>query len=306
MNFLDNIFIKLIIYINGLHNILDKCCKNKPFLRIMRIHLPIPYLLIFTPILWVICSSIKETHHSLKYLSIFLLLSLFARSIGCIINDILDKNIDKNCSRTKDRPLASEQISIKNALILLFFLLILLISIAKIFLSDKALFISLMFGPLIFIYPITKRFCNYPQIFLGFIFNLGVWPAWITIRNDFNFIPFLLYIASVCWTIGYDIIYAHQDYDDDLKLGYGSIVTATGESVEHIIIFFYRICFLCLVTAGIHQNAGFIFYIFIFLSGYILYWQVENFDFNNQKNSGALFRINAIFAILSSLGFIFS
>ena len=92
------------------------------------------------------------------------------RSAGCILNDIIDKKFDKKVERTKNRPIASEKISITlgliYTLILCFCALLVLINFNKL-----TIILALASIPFAFAYPLIKRFTYWPQLFLGITFN---------------------------------------------------------------------------------------------------------------------------------------
>ncbi len=115
---------------------------------------------------------LESSLFELKSFLIVLIGSILVRSCGCVINDISDYKFDKLVSRTKDRPIASGEISLKEAWIFFFitasFCLSLLIFVPKI-----TLYISMIIAVFIIIYPLTKRFLKAPQFFLGITFGSG-------------------------------------------------------------------------------------------------------------------------------------
>ena len=93
----------------------------KIFIQLTRLNRPIGYMLLFWPCSWGL--SLALLHHDTDfskffyYLILFFLGSLLMRSAGCIVNDIVDKDIDLKVSRTKDRPLPSGKTTVMNAMI---------------------------------------------------------------------------------------------------------------------------------------------------------------------------------------------
>tara|TARA_Y100000590_G_C15555466_1_gene952622 strand:- start:437 stop:1129 length:693 start_codon:yes stop_codon:yes gene_type:complete len=137
------------------------------------------------------------------------------RSSGCIINDIVDINIDNKISRTKNRPLTSKKITIAEAIILLIVLLALSFLILLQF-KYVTIIAGLFSFPLIVLYPFMKRFTYWPQFFLGLIFGWGVILVSYQFYNTLNINFILLYIGCIFWTLGYDTIYAYQDKKEDV------------------------------------------------------------------------------------------
>ena len=143
------------------------------FIQITRLNRPIGYLLLFWPCLWgltLVYDSSISINIYIFYIILFFLGSLFMRSAGCIVNDISDKNFDKKVERTKNRPIASGEMSIKIA----FFYVIVLCGLALMVLinfNNITILLALASMPLAFTYPLMKRFTYWPQLFLGITFN---------------------------------------------------------------------------------------------------------------------------------------
>ena len=150
------------------------------------------------------------------------------RSVGCIINDIWDRDIDKQVERTRHRPLASAELSLQKALLLLIALLLIAFFIL---LQLPVAVWYLAFASLIpvAIYPAMKRITWWPQLFLGMAFNWGALMGWVAVIGTIEPATIALYISGVFWTLGYDTIYAHQDKVDDAKIG----VKSSGAKMHH-------------------------------------------------------------------------
>ena len=150
------------------------------------------------------------------------------RSAGCIINDLVDINIDKNILRTANRPLASNKISKTEAIIYLLFLLFL-----GFFLLLQFNFFSLLIGvsslPFIILYPFMKRCTHWPQLILGIVFSWGVLIVSVQFLNSFNLNFVILYFGCIFWTLAYDTIYAYQDREEDIINGIKSTAVLLGD-----------------------------------------------------------------------------
>ena len=191
------------------------------FIELTRLKKPIGYMLLYWPWLWgltLVYDFNNEIYTYTKYLVFFLLGSILMRSAGCIVNDIVDKKFDKKVERTKNRPIASGQISTKLALlytlVLCFFAFLVLINF-----NLLTIILALASMPLAFTYPLMKRFTYWPQLFLGITFNYGLILAWASINNDISITPILFYFGAIFWTLGYDTIYGYQDIKDDEIIG---------------------------------------------------------------------------------------
>lgn len=189
--------------------------------RLMRIPAPTGYILCYLPAMFGLMLAYEEPAN-LVYIPIFLLASIVVRAAGCIINDIFDRDFDQKVIRTKARPLASKQLSLKKALIILSFLLIASLALL-LTLTKTAIIIGFICFILFTLYPLMKRFTYFPQVFLGFTFNLGSLIAYAAIKDDLSINAIILYSACGFWTVAYDTIYAFMDIEDDLAIGVKSM-----------------------------------------------------------------------------------
>lgn len=136
--------------------------------------------------------------------------SVTSRAAGCIVNDYLDRDVDRNVERTKDRPLASGKVTNKEAFALTFANLTGGLIVLT-HLPLPVLGITMGFVGLAGLYPLAKRYTNYPQLVLGVVFNSGIIISSLTMSLSTPLgmmIP--LYISGICWTLIYDTIYAFQ------------------------------------------------------------------------------------------------
>ncbi len=166
------------------------------------------------------------------------------RSAGCIWNDWLDRDLDKKVARTKNRPVASGRISSASALSVLLCLLLLSASLLLL-LPVHALWVLLLIIPGSALYPMMKRWVDAPQLWLGLTFNAGVWVPWLALHGPHNLMmPTVLYCGCICWTLGYDTVYALQDIQDDEKTGIRSLAFGKGQSRWNNFVLFLLLLFL--------------------------------------------------------------
>ena len=171
----------------------------KIFINLTRLNKPIGFLLLFWPCSWGLTYAYNldgNLYIFFYYMFLFFLGSILMRSAGCIFNDIVDKDFDKQVQRTKQRPIASNKISIKRALAYVFILCILAFLIL---LQFNALTIILGLGSmfLAFSYPFMKRLTYWPQLFLGITFNYGLVLAWISVSNDISLVTIVFYLSLI-------------------------------------------------------------------------------------------------------------
>ncbi|MBK2296306.1 4-hydroxybenzoate octaprenyltransferase [Francisella philomiragia] len=249
--------------------------KFKAYIMLMRLHRPIPILLI----LWPTLTALVLASHGIpdiKYLIIFTIGVVVMRTVGCIVNDIADIDFDKYVERTNTRPLTSGKLSVKNALYLCLaltivaFICVLFLNLYTILLSFVALFLAVL-------YPFCKRFFAIPQLILGLAFNFGIFMAFSAIENQIPLEAWIFYLSTICWTIAYDTIYALADRDFDLEIGIKSSAVLFGDKVFKYIFLFNFISLILLITLGIYLSFNIIFYIgvvisaFLFIRNYFLY-----------------------------------
>ena len=218
------------------------------------------------------------------------------RTAGSIFNDIVDKDFDKKVKRTKKRPIASGEISVFNALILV----ILLCLLAFIILLQFN-FLTVMLGIssmiLAFSYPFMKRITYWPQLFLGLTFNWGIIMGWSSITNGISIEPIILYLGAIFWTLGYDTIYGLQDIQDDEIIG----IKSTSIKFKNNVKFFVGICYtLCvLFILGLFFMMEINKYILLLSILFIinLIYQIKSFKIENSKTCLNAFKLNNLVGI---------
>jgi 4-hydroxybenzoate polyprenyltransferase len=270
--------------------------KLAPYFRLMRLHQPVGIFLLLWPCL-ISLNMANNGVFNLKLTIIFILGSIFMRSAGCIINDIVDYDIDKKVARTKERPIASGELNLSQCLKLLIILLV-LSSILLLFLNKLAIIISLSSMILVLIYPFCKRFTYWPQLILGLTFNVGTLIAWAAVRGKIDLPAILLYIGCIFWTLGYDTIYAHQDIKDDLKIGVKSTAIKFGNKTEKYLNMFYTVTITMFAFAGNLVNIGHYYNAFLILPIIILFWQIKTLEINDPSNCARRFKSNILVGLI--------
>ncbi len=144
------------------------------------------------------------------------------------------------------------------------------------------------------IYPFCKRFTYWPQLILGFTFNIGVLIAWVAVRETITLPAIFLYIGCIFWTLGYDTIYAHQDLKDDLKLGLKSTAIKFGDKTEKYLNAFYTITITMFAFAGNLAKVGHYYTPLLTIPVIILFWQVKTLEINDPANCARRFKANIL------------
>ena len=271
------------------------------FIELTRLNKPIGYMLLFWPCVWgltLVYDFNSEINTYFKYIIFFLLGSILMRSAGCIINDITDKKFDQKVERTKNRPIASEKISIKlallYALVLCFCAFLILINF-----NLFTIVLALASMPFAFSYPLMKRFTYWPQLFLGITFNYGLVLAWISINNSISFTPILFYIGAIFWTLGYDTIYGYQDIKDDEIIGIKSTSIKFKNNPKTFLTLCYSFLLISLILIGVLMNFSNIFYLFLIIPFcHLFFYQINFININKPEECLKIFRSNNILGLI--------
>jgi len=277
------------------------------FIDLIRLKKPIGFMLLFWPCSWGLTLAYDfstQLNNYFFYLILFFLGSVLMRSAGCIVNDILDKEFDKKVFRTKDRPIASNQISIKlgifYVIILCFLALLVLLNF-----NSFTIFLALGSMPLAFTYPLMKRFTYWPQLFLGITFNYGLILGWTAIKGQIDFVPIIFYLGAIFWTLGYDTIYGYQDIKDDEIIGLKSTSIKFKSNPHKFLIICYSVFLLNLLITGLFMELNNFYYlVFMVIFLQIFYFQLKKLDIKNNIKCLTIFKSNNILGFLVFFGLI--
>ena len=218
-----------------------------PLLRLARLDRPIGTFLLLWPTLWALWIA-AEGFPGWHLLFVFTLGTLFTRSAGCIVNDVVDRGIDGSVERTRNRPLVLGQVTVMAALC---FMAILLFAALILVLTTNWLTVLLACGGAItaLIYPFMKRYTYMPQAILGLAFSFGTLMAFSATTGEVPQVAGLLMIANIIWTVAYDTEYAMVDRNDDLLLGLKSSAILFAE-LDKAAIATLQVLFLIIMYAA--------------------------------------------------------
>ena len=273
----------------------------KLFIDLTRLKKPIGFMLLFWPCTWGLTLAYDFSsglNDYFFYLILFFLGSVLMRSAGCIVNDILDKEFDAKVYRTRERPVASGKVSIKNAI---YYALILCFLALLVLLKFNLFTIILALGsmPLAFTYPLMKRYTYWPQLFLGITFNYGLILGWTAIKGQIDLAPIIFYIGAIFWTLGYDTIYGYQDIKDDEIIGLKSTsIKFKGKAKKFLVL-----CYSCLMflffLGGYYMKFDFKYYILSILPIiHLFFYQTKIFNLNDPSSCLRAFKSNNFFGFI--------
>ncbi|WP_370339399.1 4-hydroxybenzoate octaprenyltransferase [Parvularcula marina] len=274
----------------------------QPYLRLMRADRPVGVWLLLIPCLW--GSLVARPHPTpapeiFGFWFLFLIGSFVMRSAGCIYNDIIDRDIDRQVERTAARPLASGRIKPAAAWVLLVFLC--LIGLAVLLqLGLPAIITGLCSLILVAGYPFMKRITWWPQAWLGLTFNWGVLVGAATLAGTIPVSAMMIYAAGIFWTLGYDTIYAHQDREDDALVGVKSSARRLGQHSATAIAAFFGLTLVLFAFALIAEDAlhGLPF---LLPAAIHFIWQIRKLDIEDPALCLKLFKSNVLTGILLTL-----
>lgn len=210
----------------------------RDYALLARFDRPIGWWLLFWPCSWGVLLAGGESRWGL--IAWLLVGSVAMRGAGCVLNDIVDADLDRRVARTASRPVASGRVSRKAAALWLLALCAVGV-IVLLQLRWQAQVVALGSVALVAAYPFMKRITWWPQAWLGLVFTWGALVGWIEIRSDQLGALLALYAGSIVWCIGYDTIYALQDREDDAIVGIRSSALRLGARVRSGVAAFYAL-----------------------------------------------------------------
>ena len=279
----------------------------KLFIDLVRLKKPIGFMLLFWPCAWGLTLAYdfsSNLENYFFYLILFFLGAVLMRSAGCIVNDILDKEFDKKVDRTKNRPIASNNVSVKVGLI---YSVILCVLALLVLLNFNIITIILALGsmPLAFTYPLMKRFTYWPQLFLGITFNYGLILGWTAVTGQISISPILFYFGAIFWTLGYDTIYGYQDIKDDEIIGLKSTSIKFKNNPYKFLTICYSVFLFILFIIGLLMDLNKLFYlIFLVIFLQMIYFQIKKLDIKENLNCLKIFKSNNLLGFLVFLSLV--
>lgn len=276
----------------------------RPYARLARFERPIGWWLLLLPGWWAIALaqvSMGGGMVNVKLLTLFLIGAIAMRGAGCTFNDIVDRDFDGKVERTRSRPIPSGQVTVAQAI--MFLVGLSLVGLAVLLqLSNTAIMFGIASLGLVAIYPFMKRFTYWPQIFLGLAFNWSALVGWAAVTGEVPASAWLMWLGGILWTLGYDTIYAHQDKEDDVRIGVKSTALKLGDASGKWLIGFFAGALILVDWAGWLAGAGPLFHIGVAGAAMHAVWQLTRLDINDPDNCLKMFRANRNFGLIVFAG----
>ena len=281
--------------------------SNQPtwqlIVKLLRWDKPTGRFILMVPALWSVFLAAEGTPPPLL-VGVIVLGSLVTSAAGCVVNDLWDRNIDPQVKRTRNRPLASRALSVRVGIIVLILALLCAWGLA-LFLNPLSFALCVLAVPVILLYPLAKRVFPVPQLVLAIAWGFAVLIPWAAVANELPLPAWILWLAVVLWTLGFDTIYAIPDREYDARLGVNSAALFFGDDIPRAIGFFYLGTWLLLVWLGAILTLAWPYWIALALAFIVWSRQVyQLLQYNSKpKLYGLLFRQNVLlgFGLLAGM-----
>jgi 4-hydroxybenzoate polyprenyltransferase len=266
---------------------------TRPYLRLARLDRPIGSWLLLLPCWWSVALAAVHagTRVDLWHVALFFVGAFAMRGAGCTWNDIVDRDLDRRVERTRSRPIPSGQVTVAAAAA--FLALQALVGLAVLLQFNRfTIYVGFASLAIVAIYPFMKRITYWPQIVLGLAFSWGALMGWPATFAQLDPPAVLLYAGAICWVIGYDTIYAHQDREDDALIGIKSTALLFGARTKPMLAASYALAVVLIALAGWRAGGGLVFALGLAAFALHLAWQVARLDIDDPVNCLALFKSN--------------
>jgi len=260
-----------------------------PYIKLCRINGLLGVWLTFWPCAWgaLLASSYSGRPPPSDVLTLLFCIFIgcaLLHSAACTINDIFDRHVDGLVERTKHRPLVTGAVSVRNAWAFLVFQVVCFLYVLT-WTNPTCMRIALSNLPLQFTYPLAKRYTYWTSGILGLTFGYGSLIGWSAVTGSLSWINVPLYLAGVCWAMGYDTIYSHQDMADDPRAGVKSTAILLQGKKPRAWLTALAIGFVALlIVTGIMLEATPAFYLTVLAAALHVGWQVSTVDLGNPSD----------------------
>lgn len=279
-------------------------------IRLLRWNKPEGRLILMIPALWAV-SLAARGYPPLPLVGVIVLGTLATSAAGCVVNDLWDRNIDPKVQRTRNRPLASRALSVQVGLVVALVAFLCAWGLA-LYLNPLTFWLCVLAVPVIIVYPLAKRLIPVPQLVLSIAWGFAVLISWSAVSCASAQAPtpclgiptWLLWGATVLWTLGFDTIYAMPDRDDDRRIGVNSSALFFGSYAPQAIGVFLAGTALLLAVLGSVMQLNWEFWVALVIASMGWMWQVYRLCQNTLSNAtyGKLFKQNVWLGFILLVG----
>ncbi len=226
-------------------------------IRLLRWDKPAGRFILMIPALWAVFLA-THAMPPIPLVGVIVVGTFATSAAGCVINDLWDRDIDPEVERTRDRPLASRALTIQTGI----FIAIIAFACAGVialYLNPLSFWLSVAAVPVIICYPLAKRVFPVPQLVLSIAWGFAVLISWSAAVAKLDTATWILWGATIVWTLGFDTVYSMSDREDDRRLGVNSSALFFGEYATNVvgIFFFLTAVFLGLLGIEMELHIGF-------------------------------------------------
>ncbi len=227
--------------------------------RLLRWHKPAGRLILMVPALWAVVLAADCGRPPALLVLIVVVGSIATSAAGCVVNDLWDRKIDPQVERTRNRPLANQTLSVRVGLVVAAVAFCCAWGLAA-YLTPLSYLLCVAAVPVIVLYPLAKRGFPMPQLVLAIAWGFGVLISWSALTGSLSPAAWLLWGATLLWTLGFDTIYALADRDDDRRIGLRSSALLFGKFAPQAVGLFFTGTALLLLQTGLQLGLGWPFY----------------------------------------------
>ncbi len=240
-------------------------------IRLLRWDKPAGRLILMIPALWAVFLA-AQGMPPIVLVGVIILGTLATSATGCVINDLWDKDIDPQVDRTKNRPLASRALSIKVGIII-FAIALCCAAVLAFYLNSLSFWLCVAAVPFIICYPLAKRVFPIPQLVLSLCWGFAVLISWSAVTGNINLATWLLWGATLAWTLGFDTVYAMSDREDDLKIGINSSAIFFGKYAPEAVGLFFLITVVLMAYLAVSLQLNLVFWLSLSAATLVWLWQ---------------------------------
>lgn len=226
----------------------------KTVIRLMRWDKPTGRLILMVPALWSLFLA-AEGQPDVLLLAVIICGSLATSAGGCVVNDLWDRNIDPQVERTRNRPLASRALTVKTGIGVAVVAFLCAIGFA-LYLNPLSILLCVLASPVIIFYPLAKRVFPVPQLVLAIAWGFAVLIPWSAVSGNLDMSAWLLWGATILWTLGFDTVYAIPDRKYDAQVGVNSSARFFGSRTPEVVGGLFMGTAALLLWLGVHRMLG--------------------------------------------------
>ncbi|MGB7415853.1 MAG: 4-hydroxybenzoate solanesyltransferase [Thermosynechococcaceae cyanobacterium] len=278
--------------------------QGKAIIKLLRWDKPTGRLVLMIPALWAVFLATQGSP-PIFLVVVIVLGSLATSAAGCVVNDLWDRDIDPHVHRTQKRPLASKALTVRVGLGVALVAFVCAFGLSR-YLNPLSFGLCVAAVPVIIGYPLAKRVFPVPQLVLAIAWGFAVLISWSAAVAQLELATWLLWTATVFWTLAFDTIYAMPDLPDDRRLGINSSALFFGRYVVTAIAVFFATTIAALISLGVILHLTFAYWITLSISSYLWIRQILILKRQNIPISayGTLFRQNVWIGFLLLAGMV--